>query len=155
MAKDSSFTMSGEPKVARASKDLVSRVNPKYHFPKNMKEFERQIRLSLGLPVVGRMGGITPYGYTYVAETDTYEPSQEVFNFLWQARRYLYTSPLRETTDWLNFKVHQLGYDMKVSHMGLRNIMILRPPYEECILPVKEKEEILASLVAWNKKQST
>lgn len=126
--------------------DVVSRINPKYHFPLNLKLLERQIRISLGLPFFGRMGGQTAYGYVYNDQTDCYEPLPEVFALLWQARKYLYTSSLREVADWLNFKTASAGYDVKVAHTGLRNIMILRPPYEECLLPTEEKEKLIASL---------
>jgi hypothetical protein len=135
-----------EPKVAKNAVDAVSRINPKYHFPGTMKQLERQIRLSLGLPFVGRMGGQTAYGYVYNKANDTYEPIDEIFGLLWQARRYLYTSSLREVADWLNFKTDKLGYKMPISHMGLRNIMILRPPYEECLLSREEKEKLIESL---------
>lgn len=151
----SSITIhSQEPKVAKNAVDIVSRINPKYFFPNKLSTLERQIRLSLGLPVVGRMGGQTPYGYIYNKDNDTYEPVDEIFALLWQARRYLYTSPLRETADWLNFKTEKLGYDMKVSHMGLRNIMILRPPYEECLLPQKDREKIIESICLTTKTKS-
>lgn len=150
---DSITLISKEPKVAKSAVDMVSRINPKYHFPSDLKMLERQIRLSLGLPVKGRMGGAVPYGYVYNQATDTYEPLPEVFALLWKARRYLYTSPLRETADWLNFMTKKLGYeDAKVSHGGLRNIMILRPPFEECLLPVEEREKILASICQWNQQ---
>lgn len=131
-------------------RDLVSRINPKFHGPLNMKMLERQIRISLGLPFFGKMGGQIAYGYTYNDTTDCYEPLPEIFNLLLQARQYLYTSSLRETTDWLNFKTEKLGYTDKVSHMGLRNIMILRPPYEECLLPIEERENIINSICQYN-----
>lgn len=151
----SSITLySEEPKVAKNAVDIVSRVNPKYHFPGNLKTLERQIRFSLGLPVKGRMGGQIPYGYLYDKETDTYIPNQEVFALLWQARRYLYTSPLREVADWLNFKAEKIGYTAKISHMGLRNRMILSPPYEECLLPQEEKEKIIESICLMTKMKS-
>ncbi len=130
--------------------ELVSRVNPKYHFPLNLKMLERQIRISLGLPFYGKMGGQTAYGYIYNEATDCYEPLPEVFNLLWQARQYLFTSSLREVADWLNFKAEKAGYTATISHMGLRNIMILRPPFEECVLPAEEKEKILSSLCQFN-----
>lgn len=130
--------------------EAVSRIQPKYHFPLNTKMLERQLRISLGLPFFGQMGGQVAYGYTYNEITDCYEPLPEVFNLLWQARQYLFTSSLRETSDWLNFKTAKLGYTIKISHMGLRNIMILRPPFEECILPIEEKEKIIASICQYN-----
>ena len=132
--------------------DLVSRIQPKYHFPLNMHSLERQLRISLGLPFKGKMGGQVAYGYLYNEATDTYEPLPEVFAFLWQARQYLYTSSLREVTDWLNFKVEKAGYTVKVSHMGLRNIMILRPPYEECQLPIEEREQMVESICRYTSK---
>lgn len=139
-----------EPKVAKNAVDVVSRINPKYHFPGTLPLLERQIRISLGLPVKGRMGGHCPFAYTYNEATDTYEPDAEVFKILWEARRYLYTSPLREVVDWINFKTEKLNYPYTLSHGGLRNIMILRPPYEECILPTEQKEKILQSICQWN-----
>lgn len=147
----SSITLhSKEPKVAKNAVDIVSRINPKYSFPKDLKNLERQIRFSLGLPVVGRFGGQCPYGYVYNKTNDTYEPIQEIFDLLWQARRYLYSSPLREVADWLNFKAEKLGYNQRVSHMGLRNILILRPPYEQCLLSRSEKEKIIESICLMN-----
>ena len=143
---------SQEPKVAKNAVDVVSRVNPKYHFPGSLKLLERDLRICLGMPFKGRMGGQVAYGYMYDEASDTYQPIPEIFNLLWQARRYLYTSSLREVCDWLNFKVNKLGMSDKVSHMGLRNIMILRPPYEECLLPMKEREEILKSICQTNQK---
>lgn len=143
---------SKEPKIAKNAVDIVSRVNAKYHFPNSLKLLERDIRICLGLPFKGRMGGQTAYGYSYDALSDTYNPNPEIFNLLWQARRYLYTSSLREVCDWLNFKTTKIGLKDKVSHMGLRNIMILRPPYEECLLPLKEREEMVQSLCHWNHK---
>jgi len=131
--------------------DVVSRINPKYHFPLNLPMLERQIRISLGLPFYGKMGGQIAYGYTYNESTDCYEPLPEVFALLLQARQYLFTSPLRETSEWLNFKTTKLGYDVKISHMGLRNIMILRPPFKECLLPPEEKEKIIEGLCHFNK----
>lgn len=143
----SSITLySEEPKVAKNAVDIVSRINPKYSFPGTLKHLERQIRISFGLPVKGRMGGVTPYGYNYNKDNDTYEPVDEVFKLLWQARRYLYTSSLRETADWLNFKAEKIGYQTKISHMGLRNVMILRPPYEECLLPREDREKVIESI---------
>lgn len=144
--------ISEEPKVAKNAVDMVSRLNPKYHFPGTMKLLERQIRISLGLPFKGRMGGQTAYGYTYNESTDTYEANEEVFKLLWQARRYLYTSALREVTDWLNVKAEKFGYNQQISHAGLRNLMILRPPFEEGLLPTEEKEKLLESLTQWNRK---
>ena len=132
--------------------ELVSRVTAKYHFPINTKMLERQLRISLGLPFVGKMGGQVAYGYTYNEQTDTYEPLPEVFALLWQARQYLFTSSLREVGDWLNFKTEKLGYDCRVSHMGLRNIMILRPPFEESQLPTEEREKIIESLCQFNRQ---
>lgn len=145
---------SEEPKVAKNAVSLVSRINPKYYFPDTLKKLERQIRMSLGLPVVGRFGGQITYGYTYNKLNDTYEPNDEVFALLWQARRYLYTSPLREVADWLNFKAEKIGYTATISHMGLRNRMILSPPYEECLLPREEKEKIIESICLMTKKKS-
>ncbi len=147
-----STAYSKEPKIAKNAVDIVSRINPKYHFPSKLTLLERDFRICLGLPFKGRMGGQVAYGYMYDEASDTYQPIPEIFNLLWQARRYLYTSSLREVCDWLNFKVNKLGMTDKVSHMGLRNIMILRPPYEECLLPVKEREEIIKSLCQWNQK---
>jgi hypothetical protein len=141
---------SKEPKVAKNAVAFTSRVETKFHFPGDIRTLERQIRISLALPFKGRMGGQVAYGYVYNTASDTYLPIPEIFNLLWQARRYLYTSSLREVCDWLNFKVSKLGFKDKLSHMGLRNIMILRPPYEECMLPEKEKEQILLSLCQWN-----
>lgn len=132
--------------------ELVSRVNPKYHFPIDMKMLERQLRISLGLPFFGKMGGQTAYGYIYNEVTDCYEPLPEVFALLWQARQYLFTSSLREVADWLNYKTEKLGYKSKISHMGLRNVMILRPPYEECLLPVEDKEKLLRTITQWNQE---
>lgn len=145
-------TISGEPKIAKNAVDVVSRINPKYHFPADCKALERQIRIAFGLPFVGRMGGQTAYGYTYNPDTDTYEPNEEIFKLLWQARRYLYTSSIREVADWLNAKAEKYGYTQQISHMGLRNVMILRPPFEECLLPKDQKEKILESLIKWNQQ---
>lgn len=130
--------------------DIVSRINPKYHFPLDLKMLERQLRISLGLPFYGKMGGQIAYGYSYVASEDKYEPNQEVFNYLIQARQYLFTSSLREVSDWLNNKTVKIGYPTKISHMGLRNIMILRPPFKEAALPYAEKIKILESLCQYN-----
>lgn len=141
--------ISKEPKIARHAIDLVSRINPKVHFPGTITQMERQLRMCLGLPFPKKLTGQTAYGYSYNAERDMYEPLPEVFSLLWQARRYLYASPIRETTDWLNYKVKKLGYESTISHMGLRNLMIMRPPYEECLLPVEEKEKIIESLTSW------
>ena len=154
MAKKSLTTISREPVAAKNAVDIVSRINPKYFFPGNLKSLERQIRMSLGLPVVGRFGGQIPYGYTYNKDNDTYEPVQEVFDLLWQARRYLYSSSLREVADWLNFKSEKLGYTETISHMGLRNRMILSPVYEEALLPQEEKEKIIESICLMNKMKS-
>lgn len=131
---------------------MVSRVNPKYHFPGTLPLLERQIRISLGMPFKGRMGGQVAYGYIYVKDTDTYEPLPELFKLLWEGRRYLYTSSLREVGDWINFKANKLGYNDRISHMGLRNLMILRPPFEECLLPMPDREKLLDSLCQWNQK---
>lgn len=144
--------ISKEPKVAKNAVDIVSRVNPKYHFPGTLSLIERQLRISLGLPFKGRMGGQIAYGYIYDEPSDTYQPIPEVFQLLWEARRYLYTSSLREVGDWLNFKVNKIGITTKLSHMGLRNIMVLRPPFEECLLPIDEREKIINSLCQWNQK---
>src|SRR6267154_2521882 len=92
---------SREPKIAKNAVDLVSRVNPKYHFPGSFKLLERDLCICLGLPFKGQMGGHVAYGYDYNKSTDTYEPNTEIFKLLWQARRYLYTSSLREVCDWL------------------------------------------------------
>lgn len=142
--------ISREPKVAKNAVDVVSRINPKYHFPGDLKLLERQMRISLGLPFKGKMGGQIAYGYTYDETQDSYFPINDIFRLLWEARRYLYTSSLREVCNWINVKAKKLGYDVEVSHQGLRNIMILRPPFEECLLPLHEKEEILKSLCQWN-----
>ena len=147
--------ISAEPKVARHAMSMVSRINPKYHFPDDMTRLERQVRICLGLPFPDKLTGQVPYGYVYRPETNINEPLPEVFNLLWQARRYLYTSPLRETADWLNFKTTKLGYNIKISHMGLRNLMIMRPPFEECLLPMDEKEKIVTSLCQYNLQKTT
>ncbi len=144
--------VSKEPKVAKNAVDVVSRVNPKYHFPGNTTILERDLRICLGLPFKGKMGGQTAYGFIYNEATDTYEPVEEIFKLLWQGRRYLYTSSLREVGDWINFKAEKLGHPQKISHQGLRNVMILRPPYEECLLPAEEKEKLISSIVQWNQK---
>ncbi len=130
--------------------DIVSRINPKYHFPGDLKALERQLRISLGLPFFGRMGGQIPYGYDYNGTNDCYEPYPEVFHLLVQAKKYLYTSSLRETSEWLNFKTEKLGYQIRISHMGLRNLMILRPPYTECMLTVAEREKLIESICQKN-----
>ncbi len=104
------------------------------------------------MPFKGRMGGQVAFGYMYNESNDTYEPYPEVFKILWEARRYLYTSSLREVCTWISFKVEKLSLKDKLSHMGLRNLMILRPPFEECLLPMKEREEILESICQWNQK---
>lgn len=134
--------------------ELVSRIQPKYHFPINMKMLERELRISLGLPFKGKMGGQVAYGYVYNENTDTYEPLPEVFALLWQARQYLFTSSLREVTDWLNYKTEKAGYTVRISHMGLRNVMILRPPFEECQLPVEEREKIIESICQYNSQMT-
>ena len=144
--------ISHEPKVAKNAVDMVSRVNPKYHFPGTMKLLERNLRISLGLPFKGQMGGQIAYGYVYVSDIDTYQPIDDLFNLLWQARRYLYTSSLREVCDWINFKADKMGYTQRISHMGLRNLMVVRPPYEECLLPKDEKEKLIESIVQWNQQ---
>lgn len=133
--------------------DVCSRINPKYKFPQDLKMLERQLRISLGLPFFGKMGGQVAYGYSYNSEREVYEPNQEVFKYLFQARQYLYTSSIREVTDWLNLKTSKIGYNYNVSHMGLRNIMILRPPMEECLLPFDEKMKIISSLCLFNQKK--
>lgn len=143
-------SISHEPTPAKNAVDVVSRINPKYHFPSDIKVLERQLRICFGLPFKGRMGGQVAYGYKYEEATDTYIPQIEVFKLLWQARRYLYTSSLREVADWLNHKSLKIGYGQSISHHGLRNVMILRPPFEECLLSPDEKEKILASLCQWN-----
>jgi len=135
--------------------DVVSRVNPKYHFPLDMKMLERQLRISLGLPFYGKMGGVVAYGYVYEDATDCYKPVPEVFRLLWQARDYLYTSSLRETADWLNYKTEKLGYTQRISHMGLRNVMILRPPFEECLLPVEEREKMIEGICQYNQQMKS
>ncbi len=145
--------ISKEPTVAKHAIDVVSRLNPKYHFPVDLKSLERHLRISLGLPFKKRIQGIIPYGYEYDSETDTYNPNPVVFDLLWQARRYLYTSSLREVADWLNFKCKNANIDQQISHEGLRNLFTLRPPYEECLLPTEEKEQILASLTQWIQKK--
>jgi hypothetical protein len=135
--------------------ELVSRVQPKYHFPINTKMLERQLRISLGLPFIGKMGGQVAYGYVYNESNDTYEPIPEIFTLLWQARQYLFTSSLREVADWLNYKTEKAGYTSKVSHMGLRNIMILRPPFEESQLPIEEREKLIESICQFNLQKTT
>lgn len=147
--------ISVEPKVAKNAIDVVSRINPKFHFPGDMQRLEKNIRFCLALPIHGKVGGQLPYAYTYNAANDTYEPHKEVFALLWQARRYLYTSSLREVADWLNLKTSKLGYTQNISHMGLRNLMVMRPPMEECLMPDAEKEKLIESIVAWNKIQKT
>lgn len=147
-----STRISDEPKVGKNSVDLVSRINPKYHFPNSLKLLERQIRISLGMPFKGQMGGQVAYGYIYDKASDTYQPNPEIFKLLWQARRYLYTSSLREVCGWINSKTEKLGLPDHLSHFGLRSIMILRPPFEECLLPQDEKEKILISLCQWNQR---
>lgn len=144
--------ISKEPKIAKNAIDIVSRVNPKYHFPSSLKNMEKALRVSLGMPFIGKTGGQIAYGYLYVESTDTYMPIPEIFSLLWQAKRYLYTSSLREVGDWLNFKVDKLGLKDRVSHMGLREIMINRPPFEECLLPLGEREKIIKSLCQWNQQ---
>lgn len=145
--------ISQEPKVAKNAVDIVSRVNPKYHFPGTMKLLERQLRTSLGLPFTGKLSGTTAYGYTYQEDIDTYIPDPAIFKLIWEARRYLYTSSLREVADWLNFKAKKLGYTQQISHQGVRNIMILRPPFEECLLPIEEKEKLIEAICLMNKSR--
>ncbi len=144
--------MSNSLSKRAAGSDIVSRVNPKYHFPLDLHMLERQLRISLGLPFFGKMGGQVAYGYTYNPANDCYEPIPEIFKLLLQARKYLYTSSLREVADWVNVKAEKLGYSTRVSHMGLRNIMILRPPFEECLLPVEERERLIEGICQANKK---
>lgn len=146
--------ISGEPKVAKNAIDMVSRVNPKFHFPGDMQRLEKALRICLGLPFQTH-NGQTPYGYEWSEKDNAYMPRQEIFNLLWQARRYLYTSSLREVTDWLNLKANKLGYTVPISHMGLRNLMIMRPPLEECLLSTDEKEKLIESINTWNKLQKT
>jgi len=145
-------SISEEPKIAKNAIDVVSRINPKYHFPSDCVSLEKQLRIAFGLPFTGKTGGHVAYGYTYNKDTDTYVPNDDVFSLLWQARRYLYTSSLREVADWLNVKAEKYGYTQKISHMGLGNVMVVRPPYEECLLPKQEKEKILESLIKWNQQ---
>lgn len=130
--------------------ELVSRIQPKYHFPVNMNMLERQLRICLGLPFKGKMGGIIAYGYVYNEATDTFEPLPEVFDLLWQARQFLFTSSLREVADWLNFKTEKLGYSCRISHMGLRNLIILRPPLEEVNLPAEDREKLIEGICQYN-----
>lgn len=139
-----------EPKSSSVGSDIVSRVNPKYHFPGDLTKLEHLLRICLGLPFKGKTGGTTAYGYIYDTATDTYVPQSELFKLLWEARRYLYTSSLREVADWLNFKAAKIGFTQRISHMGLRHLMVLRPPYEECILSVVEREKILESICLKN-----
>lgn len=146
--------VSKEPKVAKNAVDVVSRINPKYKFPSDAKALERQLRICFGLSFKGRMGGQIAYGYIYDETTDTYIPQPEVFKLLWQARRYLYTSSLREVADWLNHKTLKIGYGQSISHHGLRNVMILRPPFEECLLSSEEKEKLIAALCQWNHQKT-
>lgn len=147
--------ISFEPKVAKNAIDMVSRVNPKFHFPSDLDAVEKTLRICLGLPFKRTQGGQVPYGYTWDETTSLYQPNAEVFKLLWQARRYLYTSSLREVTDWLNLKANKLGYTTPISHMGLRNLMVMRPVMEEALLPVEQKEKLIESLVAWNNLQKT
>lgn len=132
--------------------DFVSRVNPKYHFPLNTVMMERALRIALGLPFYTKMGGKAAYGYTYDPEEDKYTPIAEVFKLLWEARQHLYTCSLRETAEWLNYKNEKIGTGQKITPMGLRNIMILRPPYEESQLSYKEREKMVEGLCQYNKK---
>lgn len=147
--------VSREPKVAKNAIDLVSRVNPKFHFPKDLRHIEKALRICLGLPIIGKQGGQVPYAYTWDEESQTYKSNKDIFALLWQARRYLYTSSIREVTDWLNLKARKFNYNVSISHMGLRNLMVMRPPYEECLLPEEEREKILESLISWNKFQKS
>lgn len=144
---------SKEPVIAKNAISMTSRVNPKFKAPDDMPHLEKAIRICLGLPFYGKASGQIPYAYVWDDATGAYQPNLEVFKLLWQARRYLYTSSLREVTDWLNLKASKLNYNVPISHMGLRNLMIMRPPLEECLIPQEEKEKIVESITAWNKSQ--
>lgn len=141
---------SNEPKVNRNVADLVSRVNPKYHFPGSLKTLEHQLRICFGLPFKGKQGGTTAYAYTYDKASDTYIPDVEVFKYLWECRRYLYSSSLRDVAAWLNFKAEKVGYKQRISHMGLRHLMVMRPPYEQVLLPVIEREKLIEYICLTN-----
>jgi len=128
----------------------TTKVNLKYNLPPTLHAAEKQLRLCLGLPFKRKSGGQIPYGYMYDDKTDTYYPNAEIFALLWKARQYLLTShSLREVVTWLNFKAAKLGI-APLSHVGLEKIMIVRPPYEQCLLTEDEKEKIISSLCHWN-----
>jgi len=147
--------ISEEPKVAKNAIDMVSRINPRFHAPGDLSHVEKSLRICLGLPILNKQGGQIPYGYTWDEASQSYLPNLDVFKILWQARRYLYTSAIREVTDWVNLKVSKLANTQSISHQGLRNLMIMRPPLEECLLPQEDKEKIIESIILWNKLQKT
>ena len=133
-------------------KEVCTKVNLKYSLPPTLHAAEKTLRLCLGLPFRKKTGGQVAYGYMYDEKTDTYYPNEEIFKLLYKARQYLLTShSLREVTKWLNFKAEKLGVEA-LSHPGLEKIMIVRPPYSECLLPEAEKEKIIESLCQWNQK---
>ena len=90
-----------------------------------VKAFERNRRISMGLPVPSIRSEI-PCGY--VVNPDNKEQAiidQNKYNLLRQARKYLKESSFQEVSSWLTKS------GLPISHNGLHKLMSTRIPYTD------------------------
>lgn len=115
----------------------------------------RVARIMYGLPVPLDRSGNAPLGYDSVKEVDGVVlawPNDEAFKLLVQAKYLMEQSSTRKVAIWLDKELHKIGYDFsllckynknkRISHTTINGLLKYRPPLDECLLDLDERERI-------------
>jgi len=107
------------------------------------------------LPVVQEQPNCCPLGYDSTREIDGIIycwPNEEAFKLLVQSKYLMSQSSVRKISLWIGRELQKIKYDFSLtknynekaglSHTVLAYIMKHRRPFDECLLPLDERERI-------------
>jgi hypothetical protein len=102
-----------------------------------LKELDRHRRLCLGLPLPVWINGIVPWGYMFDPNDPTMAiPNDDQLRLLLKVKEYLKEYSYGDMSAWLT----KAGYP--ISTMALHNLITMRMPFEEIVLPLEEREKL-------------
>lgn len=134
--------------------------DPRIRTPKPInpvQELDRTIRtarMMYGLPILLKTDDL-PFGYDTVktdADGTWAMPNDDAFKLLVKAKHFKQYSAARKVTSWLNVELQKITYDTStirnynpktgLHHSGIAVLLKTRPPVDECLLPLYERERI-------------
>ena len=115
---------------------------PTYHLPKkfarNLTDAYRILNMCLGLPVT-RKNDTIPFGYKQSeTDPDMLDPIDSEFEVYYKASRFISQHhSLSEVIEWVAYHTGR-----KMSKQGFYDMLKVRPPMKECLLPLNERMKL-------------